>query len=88
MHRLLGMILAVGNVLNGGSDKGQADGFNMDIIKLSKPKILKGSNGQSMLQYVCKINTARDPNFPTQIRELRNLLETNKNVADIDVPFR
>ena len=39
-------------MVNGGTDKGQADGFLLDSI--SKVMVLKGSNGESAITYICK----------------------------------
>ena len=41
-----------------------------------------------MLQYVCKLNTAKDPNFPTKILELSNLIKTNIGSVDLRTPFK
>lgn len=32
MHRILARALAIGNVINGGTAKGQADGFDMGVV--------------------------------------------------------
>ncbi len=32
MKAVLGIVLALGNILNGGSARGQADGFNIDVV--------------------------------------------------------
>jgi len=45
--RLLGYILSVGNVLNGGSNKGQADGF--DLAVLNKVHTFRDTKGVSIL---------------------------------------
>ena len=52
IHTLLAMVLAVGNVLNAGSAKGQADGFGLEALtgKLE----IKDKKGKSVLVYVCK----------------------------------
>ena len=52
IHSLLGMVLAVGNVLNAGSAKGQADGFGLEALtgKLD----IKDKKGKSMLVYCCR----------------------------------
>jgi hypothetical protein len=48
-----GHILAVGNILNGGSEKqGQADGF--DIRALSSAATFKSNTGKTMLQFITK----------------------------------
>ena len=54
-------ILSVGNVLNAGTNKGQADGFNIDILpKLSS---IKDKYNHSVLQYICQKIKAEHPDF-------------------------
>ncbi|XP_073725398.1 uncharacterized protein fmn2a isoform X2 [Misgurnus anguillicaudatus] len=50
--RILGLVLAFGNIMNGGNrSRGQADGFTLDI--LPKLKDVKSSdNSQSLLSYI------------------------------------
>ena len=43
---LLGIILAVGNYLNGGTNRGQADGF--DIESLAKLEGIKDATGKDI----------------------------------------
>jgi len=50
--KVLGMILAVGNVLNASTAKGQADGFDLPV--LGKVASVKDNNGKSLLQYICQ----------------------------------
>ena len=58
---LFSYILSVGNVLNAGTNKGQADGFNIDILpKLSS---IKDKNNHSVLQYICQKIKAEHPDF-------------------------
>ena len=47
---ILSYILTLGNILNGGTNKGQADGFNLDILK--KLPGMKDRNGKSILTYI------------------------------------
>lgn len=55
LKKLLAVILYVGNFLNGGTLRGQADGYNLEIIdKLSR---MKGSNKQSLLEYIAILCT-------------------------------
>ena len=32
LKKLFGLILAIGNYMNGGSNRGQADGFSLDVL--------------------------------------------------------
>lgn len=51
VENLLGLILALGNYMNGGTTRGQADGFSLEI--LAKLKDVKSKdNSVSLLQYV------------------------------------
>ena len=45
--KIIGMTLYIGNILNGGTPKGQADGF--DLPTLGKVGVVKDNNGNSML---------------------------------------
>ena len=64
------MILAVGNVLNAGTNKERADGFDMEVVKMSKPKGIKGNSGQSLLAYVVMQSIKENPNFSAEMRKL------------------
>lgn len=77
------MTLTIGNVLNGGSDKGQADGFGMDVIKLSKLTTLKDCQGNSLMQYICKQIVAEDGNFTNHVLQLNKLFKDNMKMTDI-----
>ena len=81
------MTLSVGNVLNGGSEKGQADGFSMELIKMSKLKAMKDSNGNSLMQYICKQIIIEDDNFHTEIFKLVKLFKVNMRMTDIQTPY-
>ena len=58
LFEVFGYILAVGNVLNGGTAKGQADGFDLQVF--GKVHMFRDNSGQSIMQYVCKIMKAKD----------------------------
>lgn len=47
---ILSYILSLGNILNGGTIRGQADGFNLDFLK--KLPGTKDKNGKSILTYI------------------------------------
>jgi len=50
LERLLGLILQVGNYLNGGTSRGRADGFDLDALaKLGK---LKASHQSTLLDFI------------------------------------
>ena len=41
LHKIFKVILHIGNVLNEGTAKGNAEGFDIDVIKLAKPVAIK-----------------------------------------------
>ena len=47
---ILSYILSLGNILNGGTTRGQADGFNLDFLE--KLPGTKDRNGKSILTYI------------------------------------
>ena len=51
---LLSIILALGNYMNGGTARGQADGFQMNVLQ--KLKDVKTQDGSlNLLQYVVRL---------------------------------
>ena len=58
---ILATILGLGNILNAGTSKGQADGFSLDL--LSKLPGIKDSLGHSMLTWICAKTNKDDPSF-------------------------
>ena len=60
-HEFLGTILGLGNIMNGGTAKGQADGFSLDLL----PKLsgLKDSTGQSIITFINSKTIKEDPSF-------------------------
>ena len=58
---LLATILGLGNILNGGTNKGQADGFSLDL--LGKLSGIKDSFGNSALTWICAKTNKDDPTF-------------------------
>lgn len=58
---ILSLILALGNILNAGTNKGQADGFAFDF--LNKISGIKDNLGNSILTWVCSKAKSKDPSF-------------------------
>merc|ERR1719215_1061193 len=57
---LLGLVLAIGNYLNGGTNRGQADGF--DIAKgLGECGNCKDKNGKELTQFIIKCFSGSQP---------------------------
>ena len=60
-YKVLLAILSLGNIMNGGTAKGQADGFSLDLL----PKLsgIKDSSGQSILTFIGTIVNREDQSF-------------------------
>jgi hypothetical protein len=70
-----GLILALGNVLNGGSEKqGQADGF--DIRALSSTATFKDNEGKTMLHFITKRLIASDSDFVQHMNGVKDKFES------------
>ena len=86
---ILSIILGLGNILNGGSIRGQADGFSLDL--LSKLPGIKDSFGNSILTWVCskanKIDSSFEGfkgQFPTLLKASQySLKETNDSLREL-----
>ena len=55
---MMGTILAVGNIINAGSQRGQADGFELDVLK--KASDFKDNSNRTMLQFVMQLLVKED----------------------------
>lgn len=67
-RKILGQILAVGNVLNGGSAKGQSDGFDVPVFgKLSS---MKDNTGKSLLEYIMLTLKNQEETLDAQLKDL------------------
>ena len=83
---ILSIILGLGNILNGGSARGQADGFSLDL--LNKLPGIKDNLGNSALTWICSKANKMDPSFEGfkgQFPQLEkafqfSLKETNDNI--------
>lgn len=86
---ILSIILGLGNILNGGSVRGQADGFSLDL--LSKLPGIKDSFGNSILTWICskanKIDSSFEGfkgQFPTLLKASQySLKETNDSLKEL-----
>lgn len=65
---ILGQVLAIGNVLNGGTLKGQADGFDLPVF--TKLTSMKDKDGKTLLQYIMSKLKAKDDDFDTKLKDL------------------
>ena len=86
---ILSIILGLGNILNGGSIRGQADGFSLDL--LSKLPGIKDSFGNSILTWVCSKANKIDSSFvgfkgqfPTLLKASQySLKEANDSLREL-----
>jgi len=69
-------VLALGNILNGGSDKGQADGFSFEAI--DKIFVIKDKTGKSAAQYICNKIKEEDPDCVNFKQNLQNFYKTRR----------
>ena len=64
--RIVSMALAIGNIMNGGTAKGQADGF--DIAVLSNLQNLQDNQKRSLLAYIIRKLDQEDENFAESMK--------------------
>ena len=50
IKKIFSYILTIGNMLNGGTNRGQADGFNIEIIKTLSE--VKGNKRKNLLEFI------------------------------------
>mmetsp|Transcript_24636 Transcript_24636/g.34790 ORF Transcript_24636/g.34790 Transcript_24636/m.34790 type:complete len:99 (+) Transcript_24636:1-297(+) len=78
----MSIILCLGNYMNGGTRNGQADGFELDILrKLENTK--NTTKKVSLLQYIAKMLVARNPTAP-KIRDSLNNVFRAASLAPLD----
>lgn len=75
---ILGYILTIGNILNAGTPKGQAEGFYLDA--LTKTTTLKDVNNNSMLSFICLKMKEDDSDFVNFKEEFKNTFHVSKYV--------
>jgi len=82
LKKIFGIILVLGNYMNGGSGRGQADGFNLEILDaLSSTKDVE--NKVSLLEYVARISMEKYPKTIQIASELDSLSNVQLSVQDI-----
>lgn len=67
-RQILGQILAVGNVLNGGSAKGQADGFDVPVF--GKLTSMRDKEGKSLIEYIMLQMKNQDDTINVKLKDL------------------
>ena len=80
MYKVLGMALAIGNIMNGNTPKGRSDGFELDVLR--KLNTTKDNCQRSMLQFIMKKLVEEDPTLPSTYREQNNIWKTR--ATDLD----
>ena len=80
MYKVLGMALAVGNIMNGGTAKGRSDGYELAVF--SKLNTTKDNSQRSMLQFIMKKLTDADPELPNRYKEENKVWGTK--ATDLD----
>ncbi len=79
LKKILAYIVTIGNILNGGSTKGQADGFGIDFLpKLSGVKDIKNTN---LVQYICGLIKKEDESFDG----IRKFFPNLENAAKLSI---
>lgn len=76
LKQIIAYVLTIGNILNGGTTKGQADGFSLDI--LTKIGSLKDNSGKTLTQFICAQLKKEDENFEGLKKEFLNVTEAGK----------
>lgn len=85
--KMLGYILSIGNILNGGTNKGQADGFYLEA--LSKTTTLKDVNNKTILHFICEKMKKEDEEFVNFKNEFKNVyVVAQHNLKDEDTKVR
>ena len=69
--KILSYIVTIGNILNGGTAKGQADGFHLDFI--SKISSIKDNKNKTMLDFLLIDMKSKDENFEGLRKEIPSL---------------
>ena len=82
-ERFLCYILYVGNILNGGTNRGQADGFQLEAI--SKFSSVKDNNNKTITYYINTLCRKEDENYSISRSVLENVSKASKSaLTDID----
>ena len=87
VHKVFKAILQIGNVLNDGTAKGGAEGFDIDVIKLAKPSAIKDSSGKSLLQFACKKLSEKDKTIKPNLSKLKLLVLINIKKTELNQPY-
>jgi hypothetical protein len=75
-HRILEVVLAVGNFMNGTSFRGGAYGFSLTL--LTKLKDTRGEGGVNLLEYIVRFLRTKDPETLQLAEDWPNLQEAQR----------
>lgn len=71
-------------MLNDGTAKGCAEGFDIDVIKLAKPSAIKDANGKSLLQFACRKLSEKDKTVKSNLSKLKFLILVNIKKTELN----
>lgn len=74
MYDIFGMTLAIGNIMNGGTAKGQSDGYELGI--LAKITSTKDNTNKSMLHWIVQELVRVDAEVPYKFKEQFEVFKT------------
>jgi len=83
IKHVFSLILQIGNYLNGGTRKGQADGFSLDTLK--KLSGVRTKDRRTLLAYVAQLCKDKIPDSKNLKAELRPLEEAAKTISLIEL---
>ena len=80
LYKVLGMALAVGNIMNGGTAKGQSDGFDFPVI--AKLNQTKDNSNKSLLNFIMRKLAEADPELGGKFKEDTKIWSTRSTDWD------
>ena len=81
VYKVMGMALAIGNIMNGGTPKGRSDGYELKVV--GKFASTKGNDGKTMLAFIL---TELNESMADQIAKFKDQAKCfNTRATDIDV---
>jgi len=71
LKKILSILLSLGNIMNGGTNKGRADGFYLEA--LSKTTTMKDNSNNTILAFICKKLKEEDEEIVNFKQEVKNV---------------
>ena len=78
LSTLIAGVLETGNYMNGGTKRGQADGFNVQF--LAKVPAVKGNGGVTLLQFLARTMCRRSPTIAKISEKMPTLLQHSQRL--------